>query len=373
MSASSNEFCFLEDWAHAAGVSVRSPPSIENDGWFLGSALKIYELDYLDAPQGMGGFVDTIWTRHLRIPPPNLYWEIHNEIFHLIWTGDVFVVEQVSSLIAELCVKLEFSPSDLVIFTESDALSAAVGNIRTLRGSLPFTIATQKVGKYSKLFVSNERGVFPAADIVEFEWNGRVVTEVHLNLAHLSVASKRIPTIYSMPSKRNALTVLEVSDSPTSLMSSWRTLRTIALVDAIRIASRSGVTVSTTKAGHTFKMLAKFLAYDLIVTRCTERITDLDLAPDVLRTVDLEISRTQDMDVARMEAADLDFRRGTLGVSDDQLQVANGSASDAPVALPEAGARYFTDLPLLGPISDSKLATEFVRITRGKSVRKSNI
>lgn len=371
MSADVDDFGFLEAWARAAGVNVHSPPSVENEGWFLGSALQLFDLDNLDVPNGSGGFVDTIWTRHLRVPPPNLYWEIHHELFHLIWTSGSFAVGQVASLVDQLSTMLDISRADMVLFTESEGLSTAVGGVRTLPGSVPFAIGGQPVGKYSKLFARSSEGIFPAADVVEFSWRGRVVTEVHLNLAHLAVAAGRVPTIYSMPSKRAVFDALDLPHSPPALMRSWRTLRMIALVDALRHASQSGVTFSATKAGHTFKQLAKFLAYDLIVTRRVERVTDLGLPTDVLQFVCVEIARTQDLDVVHAASLDPDFRRGTLGVSDDQLQVADGSAVDAPLAPPADGARYFTDLPLLGPLQDDALAAEFSRITLGKSKERS--
>ena len=370
MSVEVDDFGFLETWARTAEVKVHTPPSVENQGWFLGSALQMYNLDYLDVPNGSGGFVDTIWTRHLRVPPPNLYWEIHHELFHLIWTSESFAVDQVVSLINELSEGLGILKSSMVLFTESDTLSRAVNGIQTLTGGAPFAIGGKTVGRYSKLFARSGNGVFPAADFVEFSWKDKVVTEVHLNLAHLAVAADRVPTIYSMPSKRPLIDSLGLSDSPTSLMQSWRTIRTIALVDALKYASRGGVTLSATKAGHTFKQLAKILAYDLMVTRRTERVANLGLPPDVLHFVGLEIDHTQGLDVARLIRLEPEFRRGTLGISDDQLRVADGSAVDAPLAKPVDGARYFTDLPLLGPLQDNEISAEFLRITQKKSKEK---
>lgn len=373
MSADVDDFGFLADWARAAGVDVRTPPSVENRGWFLGSALQLFDLDSLDIPNGTGGFLDTIWTRHLRVPPPNLYWEIHHELFHLAWTSESFAVGQVASLVNQISTTLGISRMDMVLFTESDALSAAVSGVPTLPGSVPFTIRGQSVGNYSKLFARSRQGVFPAADFVEFPWRDRVVTEVHLNLAHLAVAAGRVPTIYSMPSKRACFEAFDLADSPGTLVRSWRTLRMIALVDALRHASQSGVTFSSTKAGHTFKQLAKFLAYDLIVTRRVGRATALDLPPDVLRFVGLEVARTQDLNVAHLASLAPEFRRGTLGVSDDQLQVADGSAIDAPLAPPRYGARHFTDLPLLGPLRDGALAAEFSRVSLAKSKERPKV
>ncbi|MGB4135323.1 MAG: hypothetical protein WA971_02095 [Microbacterium sp.] len=348
-------------------MEVRTPPPLENKGWFLGSALQAYDLDAVDAPKGEGGFVDTIWTRHLRVSPPNLYWEIHHELFHVMWTSPRTALGQISSLVDELSTSLGIPPDDWLLFTDSEAMSRSLGAVRTLPGSVPFAIADEPVGRYSKLFVRDERGAFPAVDLVEFTWGGRPFTEVHVNLAHLAVAARRIPTIYSMPSKRAALERWGIPESPAALMSSWRTLRAVAVIDAIRHASAAGVTLSATKAGHTLKQLSKFLAYDLIGTRRAEEVAHLGLPSGIVDFLLAEIDRTRRLDVDRLAAMDPDFRRSTLGISDDQLRVAGASTSDAAVEPLDAGARYFTDLPLLGPLDDDQLATEFRRVALRRS------
>ncbi|MCB4208586.1 hypothetical protein [Arthrobacter sp. UM1] len=348
MSRDQDSFSFIEGWAECAGVHWAPSPPTLRDGWFLGSALQLYDLKTLDVPKGMCRFVDTIWTRHIDLLPPNLYWELHNELFHSIWTGPAPAFAAVAEFVAGLRSAFSIAADDLVLVSEDGDLSRILNPGSVVPASVPFVLSGVKVGAYAKLFVRRPDGTFPLLDLVVFEFGGGVCTEIHLNVAHVRVAAGEIPTIYSMASKRPTMVALRLSEQQSALARSSRTVRIIALADALRHASAEGAQFSGTRAGHIYKRMAKSLAEDLIVTENEGALDTLGLAAGATAFVGREMDQILRLDVNKLRSMAPEYRRETLGVSDARLDVAAGSAADPAIRLPAARARYFTDLPLLG-------------------------
>ena len=169
-----------------------------------------------------------------------------------------------------------------------------------------------------------------------------------------------------MPSKIATVNTLGTSPEVHQLAASWRKIRIIALVDAICFAANNGAHPSSSKSGHLFKQMTKLLAEDLVATKTSTLLSGFNLPLNIESYIEKEIQNINNLNVTKISVLEPAYRRSTLGISDERLSIADGSAIDNGICLELTAPRYFTDLPMLGKQSIENLTNHLFTLAQGR-------
>ncbi|ALD12092.1 hypothetical protein AES38_03315 [Clavibacter capsici] len=354
--------------AFAEGACFRSSPvpPLAQDGWLLGSVLQSHDLTALSPGATFATPARTIWTRHLKVTPPNPYWEIKHDLVHMMTVTRGRDERLLLDFPSAFCQANGVAPADLFVVSADEAI-ARTFTAAEIDFRVPFHVDGRRLGEYHKFFLRRPQGVFPLFDVVTFDMHGDTFTELHLNIAHLEVAIGLVPTIHGSSGKRAVSDLLGISPDMGTLTSSMRTLRLLALSDALLAASDAGLRAGPSRGGHEVKKIAKMLALDAQVLSAPVDALLALIDADLARVVRDEQRRTSSLDVDAFLSMDHEVRASTHGITDEHLAIARGEARDERVLPPGRDARYFTDIPHFGamPVDEWSRQLRCIGVRRG--------
>ena len=342
------------------GFEILERSNIVQEGWFIGSALQTINLDAIFNGYKAAGSINTIWTRHLNVLPPNFYWEIHNQLYQLLYVGNYSCFDLLGNFLDFLLDIFSLDKSN--IFVVTDAPKSTLPNVNLIKGNLPFSINGKEIGKYSKFFIYRNNRLYPLFDSVLFEYNGKQVLELHINISHLLVGVGYAPNIYMCPTKidiynevSNKVGLCEID------LDYVYDIQLLGLWDALRAFDDHCAYPGNNKFGHTVKRVLKMVGKNLYRKGLRYPCIIEDVHEKIVSVVNAEIKKIEYLNPSKFKEYDTKYLKETYGIDQEDLVLASGEYTSPRIderlgKMPS----YFTDLPFF-EIADHAVIEEYMQ------------
>lgn len=329
-------------------IKILSNNCIENDKWFIGSAIMAHDIRKL----GIGSYYfnqSTIWARSINIDRINPYWEIYNNI-------DTYIFKNLCDLkLEKIFINfLDFFLENMTLNKEHLIFISSDYNFinmlkkygfKYFEEEIKFKLEDRIVGTYSKLYYLYEGKYYPLIDFTHFKLDENIYNEISINKYYLELFEYKSKGI-----KPNKIKLFEKIYKKNFEFDDFYKLdyyRFIALLDTVNFINRYNIKISSNYKGHILKKILKDLVFYSILNDIDLNIFLDEVLLNYKEYVIKEMNKIKNFNMEVIEKYDLEFLKNTYGIDEKIIEYKKGVLKYKILKLNLNELLYFTDFPFL--------------------------